>query len=152
MKINELTTRSDIEQSSKVEKAYFQFEKLLSIIRQRNIPLPVIERINEIIADLNQTPTKDLKNKLRKKQFQLINILEQELKIVPINHYRNKWLGIGMAAIGIPIGISLGMSLGNMAYFAIGLPIGMAIGIGVGTKWDKEAQSEGRQLEIELKH
>ena len=66
MKINELTTRSDIEQSSKVEKAYFQFEKLLSIIRQRNIPLPVIERINEIIADLNQTPTKDLKNKLRK--------------------------------------------------------------------------------------
>ena len=152
MKINELTTRSDIEQSSKVEKAYFQFEKLLSIIRQRNIPLPVIERINEIIADLNQTPTKDLKNKLQKKQFQLINILEQELKIVPINHYRNKWLGIGMAAIGIPIGISLGMSLGNMACFAIGLPIGMAIGIGVGTKWDKEAQSEGRQLEIELKH
>lgn len=152
MKINELTTRSDIEQSSKVEKAYFQFEKLLSIIRQRNIPLPVIERINEIIADLNQTPTKDLKNKLQKKQFQLINILEQELKIVPINHYRNKWLGIGMAAIGIPIGISLGMSLGNMAYFTIGLPIGMAIGIGVGTKWDKEAQSEGRQLEIELKH
>ncbi|NBG65420.1 hypothetical protein GQN54_04795 [Cryomorphaceae bacterium S-15] len=111
-----------------------------------------MERINEIIADLNQTPTKDLKNKLRKKQFQLINILEQELKIVPINHYRNKWLGIGMAAIGIPIGISLGMSIGNMAYFAIGLPIGMAIGIGVGTKWDKEAQSEGRQLEIELKH
>ena len=91
MKINELTTRADLVLNSKVAKAHQQFEKLLSTINQRNIPLPIIERINEIIAELNQTPTKALKLTLRKKQFQLVSILEQELKIVPKNHYRNKF-------------------------------------------------------------
>lgn len=81
----------------------------------------------------------------------MVNTLEKEVKLVPKNHYRNRWLALGMAAFGLPMGVVFGISLGNMAFLAIGLPIGMAIGIAVGTGLDKKASEEGRQLDVEIK-
>jgi hypothetical protein len=51
-----------------------------------------------------------------------------------------------MTAFGVPPGMVLGTSPGNMGLTGIGLPIGMAIGIAVGTAKDKQAANEGRQL------
>ncbi|MDQ1162310.1 hypothetical protein QE422_002678 [Chryseobacterium sp. SORGH_AS 447] len=39
-----------------------------------------------------------------------------------------------------------------MGFIGIGLPIGMSIGIAVGTLMDKKAQTEGRQLDVEIKY
>jgi hypothetical protein len=56
-----------------------------------------------------------------------------------------------MNAVGLPIGAALGISLNNIALLGIGLPIGMIYGYFVGKRLDKKAQTEGRQLDIELK-
>ena len=74
------------------------------------------------------------------------------MKIVPINHYRNLWMVIGMSAFGLPLGVAYGTSIGNIGMMAIGLPIGMVIGIAIGTNMDKKALADGRQLSIEIKN
>jgi hypothetical protein len=79
-------------------------------------------------------------------------LLESKHKIVPINHYRKLWVVLGMSAFGVPIGISLGLSLGSMGFLAIGFPIGMGIGAGIGSGMDKKALKEGRQLDFEVKY
>lgn len=74
-----------------------------------------------------------------------------ELKLVPKNYYRHLWIGVGMAAFGIPIGVTFGSVLGNMGLLGAGLPLGIAMGAGVGARMDKKAAEEGRQLDLELK-
>jgi hypothetical protein len=49
------------------------------------------------------------------------------------------------------LGVAVGLSLGNMGMIGLGFPIGMAVGIGVGSKMDKKAFEEGRQLDLEIK-
>ena len=78
-------------------------------------------------------------------------MIEKELMLVPKNTFRNRWMAIGMAAFGIPIGMAFGVSMGNMAFLAIGIPIGMSIGIAIGTGMDKKAFEEGRQLDIDIR-
>lgn len=56
-----------------------------------------------------------------------------------------------MSAFGLPVGVAIGLSIGNIGLLAIGLPIGMVIGIAVGTVMDKKAFDTGKQLEIEIK-
>ncbi len=58
-------------------------------------------------------------------------------------------MSLGMAAFGLPLGVVFGSSTGNMGLLGIGLPIGMVIGMGVGSKMDKKAFEEGRQLDLE---
>ena len=153
MKITELKSRPEIAENKKLYCAYSQLGKLVGILSQRELPSEVITPINKDIEDVNTTATtnKNFKSKIRKAQSSVIILLEKELNIVPKNHYRNKWLAIGMAAFGLPIGVVLGSSLNNMGLLGIGLPIGMAIGIAVGTKMDQKALAEGRQLDFELK-
>jgi hypothetical protein len=57
-----------------------------------------------------------------------------------------------MTTFGLPIGVSIGLSLGNIGLLGIGLPIGMVIGLAFGSKLDKKALTENRQLNIELKN
>jgi len=152
MKINNLIPRNEIDENDKLCKAFDQFQEFILILNKRELPQEVTEKINDFVKEINECSASDLKSQLRKSQAKVVQLLEKELKMVPINHHRKTWLAIGMAAIGIPIGVSFGISLGNMAFIGIGLPIGMAIGLGVGTKMDKAAKAEGRQLEIELIH
>ena len=56
-----------------------------------------------------------------------------------------------MSALGLPLGLIYGLSMGNLGLIGIGLSIGMATGIVLGTKMDKKAQKEGRQLDVEVK-
>ncbi|MBN2614547.1 MAG: hypothetical protein JXR71_02530 [Bacteroidales bacterium] len=117
------------------------------------MPDPIVAQINREIEELNalSDTDKQLGKSIRNKQSALIRLLEKELKIVPRNHYRNTWLALGMAVFGIPLGVALGASLGNMAFLGIGLPLGMVIGMSVGAGMDKKAGQEGRQLDIEIK-
>jgi len=82
--------------------------------------------INKDIEDLNSISCSgdELRKLVRTKQTSIIKILENELKVVTKNYYRNLWLAIGMAAFGVPIGVAIGTSLGNMAFMGIGFPIG----------------------------
>jgi hypothetical protein len=152
MALKNLNKRPDIQTDNKLNTAYLQFEKLIECLKDKSLPNSIVDSINTSIEDLNSISdsAKDLRSQLKAKQSNLIKLLEKEKKIVPKNYYRNMWFGLGMAAIGIPIGVAFGASLGNMAYLSIGLPIGLAIGVAIGSSMDEKALKEGRQLNVEI--
>ncbi len=153
MKIDDLNQKPGIENNVKLKETYIQFEKLLSELRKRDLPDGLVMSINKDIKEMNSTSISgdDIGKIIKRKQTMIIKLLEKEVKLVPKNYYRKLWLAVGMAAFGIPIGVSFGISLGNMAFLGIGLPIGLAIGIAVGSGMDKKAFEEGRQLDVEIK-
>lgn len=154
MKIIELNQKPDIDLNVRLKEKYLQFEKLLIELRKRELPDGLVVSINKDIEDLNSISCSgdELRKLVRTKQTSIIKILENELKVVTKNYYRNLWLAIGMAAFGVPLGVAIGTSLGNMAFMGIGFPIGLAIGMAVGTGMDKKAFEEGRQIDLEIKY
>lgn len=151
MQLKELKKRPSIEQNKKFNNAYVQFETLLTELRKKTLPGEIVTAINTSIDQVNSVSESELKKQLRKSQANTLKLLEKELKLVTKNHYRNIWLAVGMSAFGIPLGVALGTSLGNMGYLGIGLPIGMVIGLAVGTTMDKKAFEAGKQLDLEIK-
>ncbi len=152
MEIKELNKKPGIEQNKELIRAYTQFDKLLTELKKKEIPIEIVNSINNGIEQINSVSEseKELRKKIRKTQSGIIKLIEKEHKLVTKNHYKNTWLTVGMAAFGIPLGIAFGTSLGNMGLLGIGLPIGMIIGIG--TTMDKKAFEEGRQLDLEIKY
>ncbi|MFA6619125.1 MAG: hypothetical protein WCT23_08670 [Candidatus Neomarinimicrobiota bacterium] len=152
MIIKDLNRQAEFTSKKYVLHAYEIFENFLNELRKQDLPDKIVLAINKYIDELNiaQASARAIRALIRKKQTNIIQLLEKDLKLVCKNHYRNKWLAVGMAAIGIPFGVMFGTILGNMAFLGIGLPIGMAIGIAIGTDMDRKASKEGRQLDIEF--
>ncbi len=149
LKLSDEILRSNI----KLNTTYLQLKEVLKLLSQKEISDELIAKLNHEISQLNSTTLvgAPLLHVLKKKQSKLLQLVEKEAKLVPINHYRNIWLALGMSAFGIPLGMVFGFGLGNMAYLGIGLPIGLAIGMAVGSAMDKKAKEEARQLDIEIK-
>lgn len=139
---------------AKLNKAYNQFKELAEELKDKELPVGVIENINQNIEALNSSSdleSGDLRKLFRQNQSKIIKQVRDKLKIVTKNYYRNLWMAVGMAAFGIPIGTAFGLGTGNMGMLGIGLPIGMTIGMAIGIAMDNEALKQGRQLNIELK-
>ncbi|MDG4950751.1 hypothetical protein NLM59_07425 [Weeksellaceae bacterium KMM 9724] len=153
MEIKELKDRPGINQSTKLNSVYVQFNNLLNELKTKKLSNETLKAINNGIEKLNAVSDsdKDLAKEIKSTQSHIIKLLEKEHKLVTKNHYRNLWLALGMAAFGIPLGVAFGAVLDNMALLAIGLPIGMLIGIAVGTRLDKKALAEGRQIDVEVR-
>jgi hypothetical protein len=153
MKINKLDRIHGIEENERLVKAFNQLDKVLTELREKQVPDEVISSINNAVDETNnfKGSEKELKKQIRKAQSGIIKLIEKKLKMVPKNHYRNLWLVLGMSAFGLPIGVALGASQGNNGMLGAGLPIGMVIGIAVGTGLDRKAFKEGRQLDLEIK-
>lgn len=154
MEIKELIKRPSINQNKKLIRDYAQFDKLLTELKKKALPEEIVKYINTGIDQINSfsEPEKELKKKIKKTQADILKLIEKELKLVTINHYRNIWLALGMVVFGLPLGVAFGTSMGNMGLLGIGLPIGMAIGIAVGSSMDKKAVESGRQLDLEIKN
>lgn len=150
MKNKQLNSRPEINRHTKLSKVYNQFQRLITELEGLGLPDNIIDTIHESIDQLNRTSNDKLLKRTKKEQEKIIKLIEKQLKIVPINHYRNTWMALGMVVFGLPLGLAFSTSLDNMAYIGIGLPIGMAIGLAVGTGMDKKAQEEGRQLNWEI--
>ncbi|ELR71624.1 hypothetical protein C900_02432 [Fulvivirga imtechensis AK7] len=138
--------------SGKLNKQCLQFEKLLEVLRKRELSTEIITSINRDIRQINSFAGNEqhLLRIVRSSQKRILNHLEKELKTVPKNHYRNLWMVLGMSAFGLPLGMVYGLMLDNIAFFSLGLPIGMGIGTLIGAVMDKKAGKEGRQLELVL--
>lgn len=154
MKIKELKKNPSIDQHKKLFLLYTQFNNLLSILNTKELTEEIVIVINHKIDELHSASNseKELKTQLKKTQSSVLKLIEKEAKLVTKNHYRNTWLAIGMSVFGIPIGVALGVSLGNIGLLGIGLPLGMVIGMAVGTKMDEKARELGKQLDIEIKY
>lgn len=103
------------------------------------MPGTIVTSINNNNEDLNiANPDDELRKMMKKKQAKIIELPEKVLKLATINYYRNYWMALGLAVLGLPLGVVLWASLINMAFIGIGLPIGWVIGMAVGTGWTKK--------------
>ena len=151
--MKKLIERQTIGDNIKAYNAYQQFGKLLDELELRQLPDETISLLNQEIEQLNALDLVDsyfLKS-LRRSESKIIKFIEKKHKIATKNYYRRQWVSLGIAGFGIPLGVAVGLSLGNMGMIGLGFPIGMAIGIGVGSNLDKKAFEEGRQLDFEIK-
>lgn len=153
MGLKTLNERADLEQYKKLRYKYDEFSLLIDLLKQRELPEEVVNSMNEYIEALNSlaVSNKELFRQVRSAELRILKLIEQEAKLVPKNAYRNRWMAIGMAVFGVPIGMAFGLSIGNMAFLGIGIPIGMSIGIAIGAGMDKKALEEGRQLDMEIR-
>lgn len=154
MEIIQLRERENIEKANKLQDRYLSLMGLLASLRQKNIPSEQLEKINKSIESVNsfQGSNQELSKKISSEQKSILKISINELKVVPVNYFRNLWMVLGMSAFGIPIGAAFGMIVGNMALLAIGLPIGMALGMALGIHMDKNAKAENRQINVVIKY
>jgi hypothetical protein len=153
MELKELKEIPGVEPFKRLIYKYDEFGRLIDLLKKRDLPAELVSTINQDIEGINSlsVANKELLKQVRIAELRILKLIEKEQKLVPKNTYRTRWMAIGMAGIGIPIGVAFGASQGNMAFLAIGIPIGMAIGIGIGTGMDKKAMEEGRQLDIEIR-
>ena len=154
MEIKEIKKRPGINQDKKLANRYANFGILINELSKKEIPNEIVNSINQEIEEINSFSgsKRDLLKRLRKSRMSILKLIEKELKLVPKNLYRNRWLAIGMSAFGIPFGVAFGVSLDNMAFLGIGIPIGMVVGMAIGAGMDKKAFEEGRQLDLEIKY
>ncbi len=143
-----------VEPESKLSDQFDSLNQLLDELTRKGVPEGVGYKINQDIEKFNSFSgsEKALSKKLISLQSDILKLVEKELHLVVKHHYRNTWMAVGMASFGIPIGLALGLSFGNMGFLAIGLPLGMVIGLAIGSNKDQKAESEGKQLEYELKY
>jgi hypothetical protein len=154
MNIIELKDKQAISGDSKLSSIYSQFGKLLGELKNKDLPQNIIGSVNDHVESINASSLtgNELRKLVKQKQTAILKQVEKEGKIVPQNHYRNLWMLLGMTGFGLPIGMGIGLSIGNMGLLGLGLPIGMAIGLAIGSAMDKKALNEGRQLNITIKH
>ncbi|MCB0638448.1 MAG: hypothetical protein KDC54_17580 [Lewinella sp.] len=124
--------------------------RLLTALREHELSVETEEFINGHIASVNafSSSDKDLRNVLAKAHQSILQRLEKAHHLVPPGRYTGMWMALGMAAFGVPLGVSFGLALDNMALLSIGLPIGLAIGLAIGAGLDEKAKKEGRQLAV----
>lgn len=154
MSLNTLKDRPEISGEVKLDRLYAQFKQLLGEIAKKEISQSVLNQINTEIEEVNHSVLTGthLARLVKRKQTNILKILEKEHKITPKNHYRTLWMVLGMSGIGMPIGAAIGSAVGNIGLLAVGMPIGMAIGLILGANMDKKALAAGRQMDIEIKY
>lgn len=154
MKLLELHPLNNIENNPKLNELFLQFEQLLQEINKHPLSESTIKSINKDIEAINAAEERDnqLFILIKKKQANIIKVVEKEHKIVPKEYYQKLWLALGLASFGVPLGVIVGVLMKNMALLGLGIPIGLGIGAMLGRSMDKKAAEEGRQLDISLKY
>lgn len=149
-----LELKAPFNEDKKLLERFENFNLLTQSLAEKEVPANIVNEINEGIEKLNNSEGNKiaLLKEYRSFQNKTIRGLEKELKIVPLNHYRNMWMVLGMSAIGIPIGLVFGNMIGNISLMGIGMPIGMGIGVLLGMMKDKKALKEGKQLSVGIKY
>jgi len=134
MKLIQLKKLQNAEQHQKLNKVYRYFLTLTGELEDKQLPLRIIDMINEEISTINRFSGT---NKALLKQIQLstktvLKTIEKVLNIVPKYHYQNKWMVYGMivgmlcsticSILGyqhtwnsLPMGISMGLLFGMLA-------------------------------------
>lgn len=99
MEIKKLDKRSSIDQTKKLKCKIVNFEKLITELNKRKISSEIVNSVNQNIKDVNSFSgsNKDLRKQICKSQSNILKLLEKELKLIVKNHYRTKWMLLGMS-------------------------------------------------------
>ncbi|WKK82079.2 hypothetical protein [Marivirga arenosa] len=138
--------------TKRLEKVIANYEKLLSELDNRELPDDILNTIDKEIIRINSEHNNEAKlyHLVNGSYYRILKLVRKSMGLVTKNHYLAIWMGIGMAAFGIPFGVMMGLILDNMAFMGSGIGIGLAIGLPIGAGMDKKAKEEGRQLDISM--
>ncbi|SNR17668.1 hypothetical protein [Tenacibaculum jejuense] len=154
MKIIELKKNNQLTQKETTKKAFSNLEKTLVALRELEIPLDSVEKINEKITVINsfqENNERKFRRKLLVQKSNIIHLLVKEHGLVPEKYYQNQWFAIGMSTFGIPLGLIFSSAIGNTAFLGFGLPLGMLIGSMIGKQKDEKAKKEGKQINLSFR-
>ncbi|MDR6301050.1 hypothetical protein [Mesonia maritima] len=156
--------------NKKLKEFLYQFQQLLIELNKKDLPENTKETINKHLEKLNSKavtiPEKKYLKVLRNCQKEILLLLEENHKLVPRNHYKEKFLFLFMAIFSLPLSLLWGKFFNKIAVFGlesifgfltaviigITLTVGLPIisGLIIGMNKDRKASKVGRQLEIEL--
>jgi hypothetical protein len=150
MALHALNRNTEDIADAKAAKEWSRMEKLRGALEGRTLSDETENLINAELGIVNQVDTEDRgAPRLIAGSYQnVIGILEKRENLVAPNHYQSRWMAMGMAIFGVPLGVAFGAALENTAFIGIGLPIGLSFGLAIGSGMDRKAAQEGRQLDI----
>jgi len=135
---------------SKMKKAASRYARMLNALRLKEVNAEVRDKINSFTSDLNEQATvPSVSRKINRSYAKALSILEKQHGYIPPKTHFVRWMAIGMAAFGTPLGVIMGLILDNMAFLGVFIGVGLAIGLSVGLSLDKKAESEGKVLDVE---
>ena len=145
MRIENVNKRDNLSEDSKLSKSYKKLQDLIDALNKKTIPDNIVVQINDdvLLASGISGTEKELEKSLKKVYSKIIKLIEEELKLVPKNSYRNKFTGLG---------IVFGVLFGTVFFkdnLGIGIPMGLVFGAALGSFKDKEAAKNGKQLDFE---
>lgn len=144
--IEQLSTKAKSTADVKLTKSCVSLSNLLLAIEEKEVEF---SELTEEINRLERLLSGDTKaNQLRALYTDITKIMLKEYKYVTPRYYTSLWMVLGMTIFGVPFGVIFGAALDNMAFLSIGMPIGMPIGMAIGAGKDKQAENEGKVLNI----
>ncbi len=154
MKVEKIERRNDTESNKKLSKAYDQMQDLVEPLSTKDLPSKEIITVNEHIILINsfRGTDKELGKILKKTYSYILSFIEEKLNFVPKYYYRSRWMVFGLLAAAVFSTILSNLNIigwGSLA--SVGLSMGMFIGLVIGIHFDRKAELEGRQLEMETK-
>ena len=149
MKLIQLKNLKNAEQNKKLNKVYRHFLALTADLEDKQLPLSIIDVINEEISTINQfsDTNKALTKLIQHCTKTILKTLEEGLNIVPKHHYQNLWMVYGMS-----IGILFTVIVTTVGYentwtsFPMGLSMGLIFGLLAGKNRDDKAKKMNLQL------
>ena len=152
MKIEGLQRRKGTEKNKKINNAYDKMQLLIEALDKKDIPSEELTTINDHIVSINSFggTDKELTKELKKTYKNILSFIEENLKLVPKNHFRALWIVYGSLAGVVLSSIFANFNFINFNGLALlPLPLAVAAGILVGIAMDNSAKNEGRQIELE---
>src|SRR5210317_759765 len=100
MKIEGLQRRKGTEKNKKINDAYDKMQLLIEALNKKDIPSEELTTINDHIVSINSFggTDKELTKELKKTYKIILSFIEENLKLVPKNHFRALWIVYGSLA------------------------------------------------------
>lgn len=129
-----------------------KLNQLISAANQHILPEDLVATWNGKCEELGNSSFEDksFSKKVKSETSALLKDLNNRAGLYSPQYFQTLWMGVGMAAFGIPFGVAFSAILKNFAFIGIGIPIGLSLGIAIGVGKDNQIKKAGKQLDFKL--
>jgi len=149
MKLIQLKRLKNAEQHQKLNKVYLYFSILTAELENKQLPLRIIDMINEEISTINRFSgtNKALRTQIQLSTKTVLKTIEKVLNIVPKYHYQNKWM-----VYGVIIGVLFSTILSTLGYQNTwnSLPMGISMGLIFGMLAGKNQDIKVKNMNLQV--
>ncbi|TDQ19130.1 hypothetical protein DFQ04_0947 [Algoriphagus boseongensis] len=150
MKISQFPESFLSKLGQKTLKEVEKLNQLISAANQHDVREDLVAKWNGKFEELRSISAEDkaLSKQVNSTFSAFLKDLNTQAGLYSPQHFQTLWMGIGMAAFGIPFGVAFSAILKNFAFIGIGIPIGLSLGIAIGAAKDNQIKKEGKLLDF----